>query len=61
MFQWLYDFFMTYIMPLVVSVMSFLGIDAKKSVHFDDKVTGGEQTDEPVAAVNGRVVPDESA
>jgi len=50
MFQWLYDFFMTYIMPLFVSVMSFLGVDSKKSVHFDDAVKGGEQSDDPVAA-----------
>ena len=50
MFQWLYDFFMTYIMPLVVSVMSFLGVDMKKSVHFEDAVKGGELTDGPVAA-----------
>ena len=50
MFQWLYDFFMTYIMPLVVSVMSFLGVDSQKSVHFEDAVKGGELTDEPVIA-----------
>ena len=50
MFQWLYDFFMTYIMPLVVSVMSFLGVDSKKSVHFEDAVKGGELTDGPITA-----------
>ena len=50
MFQWLYDFFMTYIMPIFVSVMSFLGVDMKKSVHFEDSVKGGEQTDEPAPA-----------
>ena len=50
MFQWLYDFFMTYIMPLFVSVMSFLGVDMKKSVHFDDAVKGGEQSDDPITA-----------
>ena len=48
MFQWLYDFFMTYIMPLVVSVMSFLGVDSQKSVHFEDAVKGGELTDGPI-------------
>ena len=50
MFQWLYDFFMTYIMPLFASILSFLGVDSKKSVHFDDAVKGGEQSDDPVAA-----------
>ena len=51
MFQWLYDFFMTYIMPLFASILSFLGVDSKKSVHFEDAVKGGgEQSDEPVAA-----------
>ena len=50
MFQWLYDFFMAYIMPLFVSIMSFLGVDMKKSVHFDDAVKGGEQSDDPITA-----------
>ena len=49
MFQWLYDFFMAYIMPMVVSIMSFLGIDSKKSVHFEEAVKGGELTDGPIA------------
>ena len=50
MFQWLYDFFMTYIMPLFASILSFLGVDSKKSVHFEDAVNGGgELTDGPVA------------
>jgi hypothetical protein len=40
MFQWFYDFFMAYIMPMIASVMSFLGIDSKK-VHFED-LSGGE-------------------
>jgi hypothetical protein len=40
MFQWFYDFFMAYIMPMVASIMSFLGIDTKK-VHFED-LSGGE-------------------
>jgi len=51
MFQWLYDFFMTYIMPLFASILSFLGVDSKKSVHFEDAAKGGgELTDEPIAA-----------
>ena len=49
MFQWLYDFFMTYIMPLFASILSFLGVDSKKSVHFEDAVKGGELTDGPIA------------
>ena len=53
MFQWLYDFFMTYIMPLFASIMTFLGIDSKNIVHFQDGTKGGdngrEQSDEPVA------------
>ena len=35
MFQWLYEFFMTYFMPMVTAVLAFLGIDQKK-VHFED-------------------------
>lgn len=50
MFQWLYDFFMTYIMPLFASILSFLGVDSKKSVHFEDAVKGGELTDGPITA-----------
>ena len=50
MFQWLYDFFMTYIMPLFASILSFLGVDSKKSVHFEDAVKGGELSDGPITA-----------
>ena len=35
MFQWLYDFFMAHIMPMVAAIMAFFGIDGKK-VHFED-------------------------
>jgi len=41
---------MSYIMPFIASIMSFLGIDSKKSVHFEDSTKGGEQMDEPAAA-----------
>ena len=51
MFQWLYDFFMTYIMPMVVSVMSLLGVDMKNSVKFAED-TKDAPSDEPVAAVD---------
>jgi hypothetical protein len=30
MFQWLYDFFMQHIMPIIASIMAFLGVDSKK-------------------------------
>jgi hypothetical protein len=30
MFQWLYDFFMQHIMPIIASIMAFLGVDVKK-------------------------------
>jgi FMN-dependent NADH-azoreductase len=50
MFQWLYDFFMSYVMPFIASIMSFLGIDSKKSVHFEDVTKGGEQMDAPPTA-----------
>jgi hypothetical protein len=30
MFQWLYEFFMQHIMPLIASIMAFLGVDTKK-------------------------------
>ena len=49
MFQWLYDFFMAYIIPIVAAIISFLGIDSKKSVHFEETVKGGEQLEEPAA------------
>lgn len=42
MFQWFYDLFATYILPLIVSVMQFLGIDSKK-VSFDTSVKGGSE------------------
>jgi len=41
---------MIYIMPFIASIMSFFGIDSKKSVHFEDSTNGGEQMNELVAA-----------
>jgi hypothetical protein len=35
MFQWFYDLVMSYIMPILASIMSFLGMDGKKSVSFE--------------------------
>jgi hypothetical protein len=41
---------MTYIMPLFASILSFLGVDSKKSVHFEDAVKDDELTDGPITA-----------
>ena len=36
MFQWIYDFFMIYLMPFILQICDFLGIDMSKKVHFED-------------------------
>jgi len=38
MFEWFYDFIMSYIMPIITSIMAFLGLDTKKAVHFENEV-----------------------
>ena len=45
MFQWLYEFFMTYFMPMVTAVLAFLGVEEKK-VHFEDAVEPVEHKQE---------------
>ena len=54
MFQWFYEFFMTYFMPFVLQICKFLGIDMSKTVHFegleDEKQMGGESDVPPSAS-----------
>ena len=56
MFQWFYDFFMAYLMPLVLQIADFLGIDMSKKVHFegleDEKQMGGESDAPPSASAS---------
>ena len=57
MFQWFYDFFMAYLMPLVLQICEFLGIDMSKKVHFEDEKQKGGQTDAPPSeAASGAVL-----
>jgi hypothetical protein len=42
MFQWFYDLVMSYIMPIIASIMEFLGLDGKK-VRFEKEVKGGAE------------------
>jgi len=51
MFQWFFDFFMTYLMPLVLQIADFLGIDMSKKVHFEDDMQKGGSDVPPSAAV----------
>ena len=50
MFQWFFDFFMTYLMPLVLQIADFLGIDMSKKVHFEDEKQKGGESDAPPSA-----------
>ena len=50
MFQWFYDFFMAYLMPLVLQIADFLGIDMSKKVHFEDEKQKGGESDVPPSA-----------
>ena len=50
MFQWFFDFFMTYLMPFVLQIADFLGIDMSKKVHFEDETQKGGESDVPPAA-----------
>jgi hypothetical protein len=51
MFQWFYDFFMAYLMPLVLQIADFLGIDMSKKVHFEDEMQKGGSDVPPSAAL----------
>jgi hypothetical protein len=51
MFQWFYDFFMAYLMPLVLQIADFLGIDMSKKVHFEDETQKGGSDVPPSAAL----------
>ena len=53
MFQWFYDFFMAYLMPLVLQICDFLGIDMSKKVHFEDEVQKGGSDVPPTASPSG--------
>jgi len=52
MFQWFYDFFMAYLMPLVLQIADFLGIDMSKKVHFEDETQKGGSDVPPSAAAS---------
>lgn len=53
MFQWFFDFFMAYLMPLVLQICDFLGIDmsSSKKVQFEDEKQKGGESDVPPASV----------
>jgi hypothetical protein len=53
MFQWFYDFFMAYLMPLVLQIADFLGIDMSKKVHFEDETQKGGSDVPPAALASG--------
>jgi hypothetical protein len=52
MFQWFYDFFMAYLMPLVLQIADFLGIDMSKKVHFEDETQKGGSDVPPSASAS---------
>jgi hypothetical protein len=50
MFQWLYDLFMAYIMPMLASIMQMLGMGSKDSFESDEKQLQDEPPVEEVEA-----------